>query len=245
VLTKRMKPLSRTGTVAARPVATPCRNSPSDWFWSELTHLQGRWDVRRHPFYVRWSDGELSLGQLVSYAEEYHHLVVALADVSRQAAFKADGPLSTLLADHAAEESEHVELWREFSRSVGWGPESSWCYGADPHEATTECARTWAGSPGRTLAQDLVTLYAVEHPQPAISATKLDGLVRYYGFDEGPATEYFRLHMRVDAAHAALARAALDDAYERADPFALLSQAESVHRSYWHMLDAIEEEQNR
>lgn len=240
-----MKPLSKAGSVAARTVATETLDPRPDWFWAELAHLRDRWDVLRHPFYVRWSSGELSHRELASYVEEYDHLVVAIADLSWQAAHKADRPLALLLEDQAAAETDQIELWREFARATGWTPEASWAYGADPHRATAECANSWAGSPDRPLAHDLVTLYAVEGSQAEIAAAKLDGLVHYYGFDEGSATEYFRTHVRVDRAHAALARAALEDVLIAADPFSLLTQAETAHRTYWHMLDAIEEDQGR
>jgi pyrroloquinoline quinone (PQQ) biosynthesis protein C len=98
----------------------------------------------------------------------------------------------------------------------------------------------WAGDKTRSLALDLVTLYAIEGSQPAISQTKLEGLLGRYGFDEGPATEYFSLHAELDRDHADLAQAALEGLLESEDPFRLIQQAEAVHRGYWHMLDGLE-----
>jgi pyrroloquinoline quinone (PQQ) biosynthesis protein C len=87
---------------------------------------------------------------------------------------------------------------------------------------------------------DLVTLYAIEGPQPEIAQTKLKGLLGNYGFDEGPATEYFKLHATLDKDHAALAGAALEGVLRDEDPFGLLAQAERVHRGYWTMLNGVE-----
>ena len=56
-------------------------------------------------------------------------------------------------------------------------------------------ARQPGRRPGDAL-EGLVVLYAIESAQPAISRTKLDGLVEHYGLAEGPATEYFSLHAR-------------------------------------------------
>ena len=54
-------------------------------------------------------------------------------------------------------------------------------------------------------------LYAIESAQPAISRTKLDGLVEHYGFEEGPATEYFSLHSERDHEHAAQSRQLIEE----------------------------------
>ena len=47
-------------------------------------------DVLEHPFYQRWSAGELSAEELAFYAGEYRHAVVALAQASDSVAVKAD-----------------------------------------------------------------------------------------------------------------------------------------------------------
>ena len=39
-------------------------------------------NVLEHPFYQRWSAGELSAGELSCYAGEYRHAVTALAEAS-------------------------------------------------------------------------------------------------------------------------------------------------------------------
>ena len=75
--------------------------------FERLAEAQERWNVLRHPFYVRWERGELSTEELAYYAGEYRHAVVALA---RQA--QAAG------ADHAAEEAAHVDLWDDFAAAL-------------------------------------------------------------------------------------------------------------------------------
>ena len=46
-------------------------------------------NVLEHPFYQRWSAGELTTGELALYAGEYRHAVSALARASALAAEKA------------------------------------------------------------------------------------------------------------------------------------------------------------
>src|SRR5918995_6836566 len=47
--------------------------------WSRLADVHSRWNVLDHPFYVRWSRGELTATDLALYAGQYRHAVVALA----------------------------------------------------------------------------------------------------------------------------------------------------------------------
>ena len=57
-------------------------------------------NVLEHPFYQRWSAGELSAGELALYAGEYRHAVSALARASALAAQKAP---ERLAAERAVE----------------------------------------------------------------------------------------------------------------------------------------------
>src|SRR6266550_4704290 len=76
--------------------------------------------------------------------------------------------------------------------------------------ALARSART-AGSAAEDELGAAAILYAVESGQPAISATKLRGLVTHYGFSaESTATAYFELHAERDHEHAAEARSTLE-----------------------------------
>ncbi len=75
-------------------------------------------DVLEHPFYQRWSAGELSAEELAFYAGEYRHAVVALAQASDSVAAKADPDRRAGLERHAAEEHSHVALWDAFADAV-------------------------------------------------------------------------------------------------------------------------------
>ena len=68
-------------------------------------------------------------------------------------------------------------------------------------------SRRRASAPRRGRPSDeleaLAVLSAVEASQPAISETKLRGLVDHYGFEPGtPGTRYFELHAERDVEHA-------------------------------------------
>jgi pyrroloquinoline quinone (PQQ) biosynthesis protein C len=86
----------------------------------------------------------------------------------------------------------------------------------------------------------LSVLYAIESAQPAISQTKLAGLVEHYGFDaDDPAAEYFRLHAERDIEHAREAREALAEA-PPALTAELVTVAERALEANWRLLDGVE-----
>jgi pyrroloquinoline-quinone synthase len=174
-----------------------------------------RWNVLEHPFYVRWERGELTREELARYAGEYRHAVVALARSARTAGL------------HAEEEASHIELWDDFASSLG-------AEKIEPLPQTRCCASAWAAAEDELGAAAI--LYAIEAGQPAISATKLQGLVEHYGFAAGsPGTGYFELHAERDHEHAAEARARL----EGSDDARLVGLAESALAGNWALLDGV------
>ena len=202
--------------------------------FAQLDTVSSRHDVLRHPFYQRWSAGELTRSELAVYAGQYHHAVVALADAAQAAASSADEPqLRAQLERHADEEREHVALWEEFAAVVGGRTDDA------PAPETEACAQAWAGDAERPLLQSLVALYAVEAAQPAISQTKRVGLAEHYGI-EGEGSAYFDLHETLDVHHAQAGRALIQERLEGADEDALVAEAESVLRANWELLDGVE-----
>ena len=188
---------------------------------ARIDDARRRWDVLRHPFYTRWETGVLTRDELAFYAGEYRHAVVALA----AAAAAAGDP------DHAREEAEHVSLWDEFAERLGAQLDRA------PTAETRACAETWACT---DRLEALAVLYAVESAQPAISKTKLAGLVEHYGFErDEDGTGYFRLHAERDVEHAAAAAAALAGA-PPAEADMLAAAAERALEANWRLLDGVQ-----
>jgi len=195
--------------------------------WDRLDAAAERFDVLRHPFYVRWSEGTLSRAELGLYAGQYAHAVRALAAAARSVAGSPEA------AAHAAEEESHIELWDEFARAVGADPDA-------PLPETSDCVHAWA-DPDRSKLATLVALYAIESAQPAISEVKRDGLVDLYGYSPGPATAYFDVHVGRDVEHARAGRTAISELRSDAsDDGALVAEAERVLAANWRLLDGVE-----
>jgi pyrroloquinoline-quinone synthase len=203
-------------------------------FFDRLEAVRERWNVLEHSFYTRWSAGELTRAELAVYAGEYRHAVVALADGVAAAAERASDPEARArLEEHAAEEAAHVPLWDRFADAVGGDVDR------EPRPETAACAEAWTA--GRDALEGLVVAYAIESGQSAISRTKLEGLTRHYGMDEGPATEYFSLHAELDEEHAAQSRQLIERSLSGADQDRLIELAEGALRGNWKLLDGVEE----
>lgn len=200
--------------------------------FDRLAEAHARCNVLDHPFYRRWSAGDLTRDELAWYAGEYRHAVVALAEAVDVAARAAEPAVRAQLEEHAIEEAAHVGLWDEFARAV----EAD--LAREPADETAECAAAWTAA-GDAL-EGLVILYAIESAQPAISRTKLEGLVEHYGLEEGPATSYFSLHAERDHEHAAQSRALIEERLDGVDEDRLVAVAEHALRGNWTLLDGVE-----
>jgi pyrroloquinoline-quinone synthase len=193
-------------------------------FFDRVDEVRQRWDVLRHTFYQRWSQGELSGNELAFYAGQYRHAVVALADAAEHAGD----------AGHAAEERSHVALWDGFLDTYGGERD------AEATPDTAACAAAWADD-ARDRAATLTALYAIESAQPAISETKRLGLVEHYGAaPDSDTTRYFDLHAVLDVQHAAHARDELAAILRPGDEDRLVAEAERVLKANWRLLDGVQ-----
>ena len=221
---------------------------------ARLDETRGALSVLEHPFYQRWSAGELSAAELARYAGEYRLAVLALARASSLAAAKAPPGHAAVLAAHAEEEAGHVALWERFARAAtdraaAHGAASDRAAAAEdgraqPLAETDACVRSWIA--GEELVEHLGVLYAIEASQPEVAEVKLEGLVRHYGYEEeGPAVEYFTVHRVRDREHARQARELIGELVGAADdgPRAeagIVARARAALGGNWKLLDGVE-----
>jgi pyrroloquinoline-quinone synthase len=183
----------------------------------QLDAERERLNTLRHPFYLKWSAGELSREELAVYAGQYRHAVVALAELAAR-----DGD-----PQHAREEAAHVELWDAFVDGVGGSRDE-----ATPEtQALVDALRDTDGA-----GVDAV-LYSLEAMQPSVAQSKLEGLQRFYGFSgDEPACAYFRVHSTLDDEHAEQAATRLE---ARSDTEGALASATAALEANWRLLDGV------
>jgi pyrroloquinoline quinone (PQQ) biosynthesis protein C len=187
--------------------------------------------VLEHPFYRRWSAGELSGQELARYAGQYRHAAEAIARLCADAAAGAPPEHREELSRHARAEEEHIALWDAFVEAAGGE------IGAEPRLETADCVRAWTASDGYVRA--LARLYAIESGQPRISRVKREGLERFYGIRDGEGTAYFRVHEDADVGHAAEVKRLIEDAMQDGDEDAVVEAAESAFVANWRLLDGV------
>ncbi|HEX5822524.1 MAG TPA: iron-containing redox enzyme family protein [Solirubrobacterales bacterium] len=199
--------------------------------WERIEESRARHNVLEHPFYVRWSAGELSREELARYAGQYRHATEALARLCTQTAETAPNDHRAEIEAHANEEEAHVGLWDDFVEAAGGE------IGAEPTPETAECVSTWT-APDGYLAQ-LARMYAIESGQPEIARVKREGLASFYGINDGAGSEYFRIHEEADHVHAEESRRLIEDAMSPEDEDALVAAAESAFTANWRLLDGV------
>ena len=197
--------------------------------WDRIEHSRERRNVLEHPFYQRWSAGELSPEELACYAGQYGHAVRAIAQLS--AALAETVPANLELQAHSDEEAAHIALWDRFTEKVGGDADAA------PTPETAACVCAWTEDAG--LVAGLARMYAIESGQPEISRTKLQGLRDHYGVHGGEGTRYFDVHEDRDVEHAAEGRALIEELAGAGEADAIVASAESAFDANWRLLDGV------
>jgi len=82
--------------------------------WDRIEEARSEWNVLEHPFYQRWSAGELTREELADYSGQYRYATEAIATMSAGIAAAAPAEERAGLEAHAREEAAHVEMWDGF-----------------------------------------------------------------------------------------------------------------------------------
>ncbi|HEY5611322.1 MAG TPA: CADD family putative folate metabolism protein [Thermoanaerobaculia bacterium] len=175
--------------------------------WMERLHARvGRKHLLDHPFYQRWSAGQLSLGELQEYARQYYHYSLAFPTFLSGIHSNCDdlairqAVLENLIEEERGPEN-HPELWLRFCEALGLTREE--VIGSRASQKTRDLIDVM-----RALTRDgdvhegLAALYAYESQVPAVARTKIDGLAKHYSIDDEEAIRFFSVHLEADVLHA-------------------------------------------
>jgi pyrroloquinoline-quinone synthase len=206
----------------------------------ELARLSERIDLAiekhsllKHPFYQKWSNGELSIEDLNVYAKEYFQLVRAVPEIVES--IMESTTANDMIAENMAEERQHVELWKSFSASLGTSELGT------GEEKTRASVRELEQLSQSSFVEGVAAMYAYEKEIPEISKRKIDGLKRFYGITSKGALEYFSTHEEADVRHAEVWRQILDSIKdERTQELAYEAALRSL-KSQNKLLDAVME----
>ncbi|MGH8165157.1 MAG: CADD family putative folate metabolism protein [Rhodanobacteraceae bacterium] len=211
-----------------------------------LDHLDDQIAARHlltHPFYLAWTRGELQRTALADYARQYYQHVAAFPTYLSAAHAGCDDlavrrQLLDNLIDEEAGEPNHPQLWRRFAESLGVSSDD-----LDATESWPETAQLIATFRDICLnegtASALAALYAYESQIPAVSESKIEGLIKHYGFEDAESYRYFTVHIEADREHSAAERGLLEQQMKTANGAPVMVAADRVLVALWELLSGV------
>ena len=196
-----------------------------------------------HPFYLAWTRGELSRQTLADYAGQYYQHVAAFPTyLSALHARCDDQPtrrhILQNLIDEEASAPNHPQLWRKFAASLGITSAQldqieTWPETADLIGTFRElCSRG-------DLAEGLAALYAYESQIPAVSESKINGLVSHYHFTDPESSRYFTVHIEADKEHSAVERKLLAENIRPENEERVTAAVSRALDALWELLSGV------
>ena len=196
----------------------------------------------KHPFYLAWSRGDLSLDTLRTYAGQYYHFESNFPRYVAQAYARLTSAserrvLLENLTDEEGRDPTHPELWLDFAEGIGMSRRAART--ARPQPGTRALLSAYERLTADGAARALAALYSYESIFPEIAAEKSRGLRAMYGVTDPRAHEFFRVHTGADVEHARAERAILDAELRRTPGAAgpALRAASTAIGAWWTFLD--------
>src|SRR3977135_746080 len=196
-----------------------------------------------HPFYLAWTRGELSMAALADYARQYYHHVAAFPTYLFAVHARCDDQptrkqLLENLMDEEAGSPNHPELWLQFAEGLGVSKED--VQASQKWNETSSLIGTFRSvcSEG-TTAEGLAALYAYESQIPAVSESKIKGLVENYKLTEPRDYQYFTVHVEADREHAAAEREMFAEHVNNDNASSASTAVNRVLDALWEMLSGV------
>ncbi|SRR5579883_1367904 len=155
-----------------------------------------------HKFYQAWSRGELSQEILQRYAAQYYHQVKSFPlFISRTHTRCPNIKVRQVLVDNLYDEDmhDHPALWMKFAQ--GMGVSRADVLDEVPIRETEVMVNKFYELAERSWEEGLCALYAYECQVPEVSASKIAGLVDFYGIKDEETLAFFKEHQVYDVEH--------------------------------------------
>lgn len=142
--------------------------------------MELKFKLLNHPFYKNWSYGKVTQLQLTNYAYSYYQFIQQIPlfwlQVTRGLKAQDECTKQVIL-----EELEHVILWETFMHKF-------------PPINTKSMSDVIAAFKNMNDSELLGAIHSFEIQQPEVAKTKMEGLIKYYGFS-ADETQYFQAHL--------------------------------------------------
>lgn len=219
----------------------------NEQFIKELDRVLEEKSILKHPFYQKWNEGKLTVGELQEYAKQYYHFVKHFPMfVSSVHSYCEDKNIRKMLVENIADEdgyktgiSDHPELWVNFAKALGVSENE-----AESVEVVDEVKKSIDGFYSLCRNNDyrvgLAALYGYEKQIPEVSSVKIDGLKKFYNIENEKDIEFFSVHHEADIYHSkAELDAIMASCKSEEDQKKILDTVEKSAGLYWQMLDGV------
>lgn len=195
-----------------------------------------------HPFYLAWTRGELSRAALTDYARQYYHHVAAFPTYLSAVHSRCEDQVTRRklldnLVDEEGGSPNHPELWLQFAEALGLSKDDVETSPKSPGVA--DLIDTFRALCSQGTTEGLAALYAYESQIPAVSESKIKGLVEHYKIVAPAGYAYFSVHVEADREHAAAERAILDERVTNENAGRASAAVERVLNALWEMLSGV------
>lgn len=206
---------------------------------TELNTIISEFDLLKHTFYRSWSNGELSKEILKTYAAQYYSQVQSFPRfISRVHThcpeIEARKVLLENLVDEEIHGTDHPALWMQFAE--GLGCEKAAVRNEQALPETQEMVNVYYDLADQDWRDGLCALYAYESQVPHVSASKIEGLKKFYNIDDEKTLQFFTAHQEYDVEHSAQV-ASLIDKY--CDPESSKAATRRAAKALWQFLDGM------
>ena len=137
-----------------------------------------------HPFYQSWSSGKVTDEQLSRYASSYLDFIREIPNYWQKCilGLNASSEQAQIIIN---EECSHITLWEEFASKL---PDS------EDYPVMNDLLNAFRDmSPSELLG----AIHSFEIQQPEVAKTKMNGLIKFYGFSF-EEVKYFDAHLHED-----------------------------------------------